>query len=147
MGHFDDSPAVLEFVGSHAFSRLAALGTSCPDHFLRTKIRPLVLPFDPASEDEEALTTRLAQGIDTYRGEYAAYYQRCRHSDSPPMRDPDPVIYLIPGVGMMSFAADKTAARIAGEFYLNAIHVMREASRVSSYCALGEQAAFDIEKA
>jgi rhamnulose-1-phosphate aldolase/alcohol dehydrogenase len=145
VGHFDDSPAVLEFVGSHAFSHLAALGTSCPDHFLRTKIRPLVLPFEPGSEDEQALISRLAEGIDAYRGDYAAYYQRCRHRDSPPMRDPNPVIYLIPGVGMMSFAADKTAARIASEFYLNAIHVMREASRVSTYCALEEQAAFDIE--
>jgi rhamnulose-1-phosphate aldolase/alcohol dehydrogenase len=145
VGHFDDSPAVLEFVGSHAFTHLAALGTSCPDHFLRTKIRPLVLPFEPASEDEQALLLRLAPAIDLYQGDYAAYYQRCRHDDSPPMRDPNPVIYLIPGVGMMSFAADKTAARIASEFYLNAIHVMREASRISTYFALGEQAAFDIE--
>ena len=145
VGHFDDSPDVLEFVGSNAFSRLAALGTSCPDHFLRTKIRPLVLSFNPAAEDVQALISRLPEGLDAYRRDYAAYYERCRRDDSPPMRDPNPVIYLVPGVGMMSFAADKTAARIASEFYLNAIHVMRDASRISTYVALAEQDAFDIE--
>jgi rhamnulose-1-phosphate aldolase/alcohol dehydrogenase len=145
VGHFDDSPDVLEFVGSHAFPGLAALGTSCPDHFLRTKIRPLVLPFDPATEDVQALIARLAQGVDAYRKDYAAYYERCRRSDSPPMRDPNPVIYLVPGVGMMSFGADKTAARVACEFYLNAIHVMQGASSISTYFALAEQDAFDIE--
>jgi rhamnulose-1-phosphate aldolase/alcohol dehydrogenase len=145
VGHFDDSPEVLEFVGSNAFPRLAALGTSCPDHFLRTKIRPLVLSFDPAVEDEQSLLSRLPQGLEGYRRDYAAYYERCRRNDSPPMRDPNPVIYLVPGVGMVSFAADKTAARIASEFYINAIHVMRDACRISTYVALAEQQAFDIE--
>ncbi len=145
VGHFDDSPAVLEFVCSRAFLHLAFLGTSCPDHFLRTKIRPLVLPFDPGAEDEQALIARLPTAIDAYRKDYAAYYERCRHGDSPPMRDPNAVIYLIPAVGLCSFAGDKSAARIASEFYINAIHVMRESSRVSTYRALEEQAAFDIE--
>ena len=145
VGHFDDSPEVLDFVGSRAFSHLASLGTSCPDHFLRTKIRPLVLPFDPGAEDEQALIARLPAAIDAYRKDYAAYYERCRQGDSPPMRDPNAVIYLIPGVGLCSFAGDKSAARIASEFYINAIHVMRESSRVSTYRALEEQAAFDIE--
>ncbi len=145
VGHFDDSPAVLDFVCSGAFAQLAALGTSCPDHFLRTKIRPLVLPFDPDAEDEQALITRLPAAIEAYRKDYAAYYERCRHDDSPPMRDPNAVIYLIPGVGLCSFAGDKGAARIASEFYINAIHVMRESSRISTYRALEEQAAFDIE--
>jgi rhamnulose-1-phosphate aldolase/alcohol dehydrogenase len=145
VGHFDDSAAVLDFVCSQAFSHLAALGTSCPDHFLRTKIRPLVLPFDPHAEDEQALIARLPAALEAYRKDYAAYYDRCRHEDSPPMRDPNAVIYLIPGVGLCSFAGDKGAARIASEFYINAIHVMRESSRVSTYRALDEQAAFDIE--
>jgi rhamnulose-1-phosphate aldolase/alcohol dehydrogenase len=145
VGHFDDSPTVLEFVGSRSFERLAAMGTSCPDHFLRTKVRPLVLPFDPATEDERALIPRLAPAIEAYRQAYAAYYERCRRSDSPRMRDPNAVVYLVPGVGMMTFAADKAAARIAGEFYVNAIHVMREASKVSDYRAMAEQEAFDIE--
>ncbi len=145
VGHFDDGPAVLEFVGSRAFSHLAALGTACPDHFLRTKIRPLALPFDASAEDEQALIARLPAAIDAYRRDYAAYYERCRRDASPPMRDPDAVIYLVPGVGMFSFAGDKTAARIASEFYINAIHIMRESSRVSTYRPLEEQAAFDIE--
>jgi rhamnulose-1-phosphate aldolase/alcohol dehydrogenase len=145
VGHFDDGPAVLEFVGSRAFSHLAALGTSCPDHFLRTKIRPLALPFDAGAEDEQALIARLPAAIDAYRRDYAAYYERCRRDASPPMRDPNAVIYLVPGVGMFSFAGDKMAARIASEFYINAIHVMRESSRVSTYRPLEEQAAFDIE--
>ena len=145
VGHFDDSESVLQFVGSEAFARLAALGTSCPDHFLRTKIRPLVLPFDPLRETAAELLARLPAAIDSYQQDYAAYYQRCRRETSPPMRDPNPVIYLVPGVGMISFAADKATARIAAEFYGNAINVMREAEGVSSYCGLPEQEAFDIE--
>lgn len=143
VGHFDDSPAVLEFVGSEAFERLAALGTSCPDHFLRTKIRPLVLPFDPVRELD--LLQRLPAAIETYRADYTAYYERCKRPDSPRMRDPNPVVYLIPSVGMITFAADKTTARIASEFYINAINVMRESSAVSTYRGLPEQEAFDIE--
>ena len=145
VGHFDDSPAVLEFVNSEALAPLAALGTSCPDHFLRTKIWPLVLPFDAASEGAGELIGRAAPAIEAYRARYAAYYERCKRSDSPAMRDANPVVYLIPGVGMVTFAADKATARIAAEFYVNAINVMREASRVSTYRGLPEQEAFDIE--
>jgi rhamnulose-1-phosphate aldolase/alcohol dehydrogenase len=145
VGHFDDSAAVLDFVGSEKLAPLAALGTACPDHFLRTKIRPLVLPFEPATDSAEDLVARVAPGVEAYRADYAAYYQRCRHPDSPAMRDPNPVVYLVPGVGMITFAADKATARIAAEFYINAINVMREASRVSTYCGLPEQEAFNIE--
>jgi len=145
VGHFDDSAAVLEFVGSEKLAPLAALGTACPDHFLRTKIRPLVLDFDPARENPIDLAARVAPAIETYRQDYAGYYNRCRRPDSPAMRDPNPVVYLVPGVGMITFAADKATARIAGEFYINAINVMREATRVSTYCGLPEQEAFDIE--
>ncbi len=145
VGHFDDSPAVLSFVGSEAFERLADLGTSCPDHFLRTKIRPLVLDFNPAEEDGRALLERLQAAIEAYRQDYAAYYERCRRPGSPAMRDPNAVVYLIPAVGMITFAADKSTARIAAEFYVNAINVMRESEGVSTYCGLPEQEAFDIE--
>lgn len=145
LGHFDDSPAVLEFVASDALATLAPLGTSCPDHFLRTKIRPLVLPFDPAAPDVDALVAALDGEIAAYRADYAAYYERCRRPDSPAMRDPNAVVFLIPGVGMLTFAKDKATARIAGEFYVNAINVMRGASGVSSYVGLAEQEAFDIE--
>jgi len=145
IGHFDDSEEVLQFVGSEAFERLAAVGTSCPDHFLRTKIRPLVLPYDPSRDDEQALIERLPDAIENYRRQYTAYYDRCKRPSSPKMRDPNPVVYLIPGVGMITFAADKATARIAAEFYINAINVMRESERVSTYRGLLEQEAFDIE--
>jgi len=136
VGHFDDSPEVLEFVNSTRLEELAALGTSCPDHFLRTKIRPLVLPADATD-----LPARLAE----YRAGYVAYYERCRHPDSPAIRDPNPVVFLVPGTGMITFARDKATARIAGEFYRNAINVMRGASTVDTYVALPEQEAFNIE--
>jgi rhamnulose-1-phosphate aldolase/alcohol dehydrogenase len=145
IGHFDDSEAVLEFVCSEQLEPLAAIGTSCPDHFLRTKIRPLVLSFDPQRESAADLMARLPRALDAYRADYAAYYQRCKRPDSPAMRDPDPVVYLLPGIGMITFAADKSTARIAAEFYVNAINVMRDASRASSYRGLPEQEAFDIE--
>jgi rhamnulose-1-phosphate aldolase/alcohol dehydrogenase len=145
VGHFDDSPAVLEFVGSQAFKSLANLGTSCPDHFLRTKIRPLLIDYNPAAEDEKAILARLPDAIAAYRKDYAAYYERCKRPNSPPMRDPNAVVYLIPGVGMITFAADKATARIAAEFYVNAINVMRESSGISQYRGLPEQEAFDIE--
>ena len=145
VGHFNDSEVVLQFVGSHALKGLAALGTSCPDHFLRTKIRPLVLDFDPAAEGAGHIVARLPAALEAYRVEYRAYYQRCKRPNSPKMRDPNAVVYLIPGVGMITFAADKATARIAGEFYVNAINVMREASAVSTYRGLPEQEAFDIE--
>ncbi|MBZ9847006.1 bifunctional rhamnulose-1-phosphate aldolase/short-chain dehydrogenase [Mesorhizobium sp. CA14] len=145
LGHFDDQPAVLEFVNSKDLRPLAALGTSCPDHFLRTKIRPLVIEFDPAKPDVDAVIARLADDIAEYRIGYQAYYDACKHSDSPAIRDPNAVVYLMPGVGMFTFAGDKATARISGEFYVNAINVMRGASTVSSYVGLPAQEAFDIE--
>jgi len=145
LGHFDDSAAVLEFVNSNNLRPLAALGTSCPDHFLRTKIRPLVIDFDPANPDVDAVVAGLADQIAAYRADYAAYYERCKHDNSPAMRDPNAVVYLMPGVGMFTFAKDKATARISGEFYVNAINVMRGASTVSEYQGLPEQEAFDIE--
>jgi len=145
VGHFDDSPAVLEFVGSAMMDTLAPMGTSCPDHFLRTKIRPLVVAFDPAQPDLEATLASLPDAIEAYRADYAAYYDRCKHPDSPALRDPNAVVYLVPGVGMITFALDKATARISGEFYVNAINVMRGASAVSTYQGLPEQEAFDIE--
>src|SRR6202021_842684 len=118
IGHFTDAPAVLEFVNSQDLKALAALGTSCPDHFLRTKIRPLVLRYDPTSRNLGATLAALDETLASYRADYAAYYQRCKHADSPAMRDPNAVIYLVPAVGMLSFAKDKSTARIASEFYV-----------------------------
>ncbi|KZE36791.1 bifunctional rhamnulose-1-phosphate aldolase/short-chain dehydrogenase [Chelatococcus daeguensis] len=145
LGHFDDQQAVLDFVNSAALKPLAALGTSCPDHFLRTKIRPLVLDFDPRAPDLDAVVAGLDEALDAYCVDYTRYYEGCRRPDSPKMRDPNPVIFLVPGVGMLSFARDKATARIAGEFYVNAINVMCGASAVSEYRGLPEQEAFDIE--
>ena len=145
VGHFDDQPAVLEFVNASGMEPLAALGTSCPDHFLRTKIRPLVVAFDPANPDIDATLANLGPQIAAYRTDYAAYYDRCKNHTSPLLRDANAVVYLIPGVGMITFAKDKATARVSGEFYVNAINVMRGASTVSTYCGLPEQEAFDIE--
>ncbi|WP_187430350.1 3-phenylpropionate-dihydrodiol/cinnamic acid-dihydrodiol dehydrogenase [Roseobacter fucihabitans] len=145
VGHFSDSDAVLEFVNARDMKRLAALGTSCPDHFLRTKICPLVVDFDPEKSNIEATLAGLADAVTTYRAGYTAYYERCRRDDSPAMRDPNAVVYLVPGVGMITFAKDKATARISGEFYVNAINVMRGADAVSEYQGLPEQEAFDIE--
>ena len=139
VGHFNDSPEVMEFVCSKDLEALAALGTSCPDHFLRTKIRPLVLQFDGKDVAD------LDRALEAYRAEYTAYYERCKRADSPKLRDPNPIVFLVPGIGMMTFAADKATARIAGEFYVNAINVMRGASGVDRYIGLDEQEAFDIE--
>ena len=145
VGHFDDSAGVLEFVCSRDLEPLAALGTSCPDHFLRTKIRPLVIDFDPSDPDIEKTVAGLEAAIAGYREDYRAYYARCRHDNSPAIRDPNAVVYLVPGVGMLTFAKDKATARISGEFYVNAINVMRGAASVSTYMGLPEQEAFDIE--
>jgi rhamnulose-1-phosphate aldolase/alcohol dehydrogenase len=145
VGHFDDSDTVLEFVDSKRLEELAALGTSCPDHFLRTKIRPMVVPLEPGAANVDAVVDGLAGELAQYRADYTAYYERCKHADSPPIRDPNPVVYLVPGVGQITFARDKATARIAGEFYVNAINVMRGASSVSDYFGLPEQEAFDIE--
>jgi rhamnulose-1-phosphate aldolase/alcohol dehydrogenase len=145
LGHFTDAPKVLEFVNSHDLDRLAALGTSCPDHFLRTKIRPLVL--DPAQMHGDAASVQayLEGRFAQYRDEYRAYYKRSKHANSPAVRDANPVIILWPGVGLFSFAKDKQTARVAAEFYQNAINVMRGAEAVSTYQGLPEQEAFDIE--
>jgi len=140
VGHFADDAETLEFTGGRDFAKLAAIGTSCPDHFLRTKIAPLVL--DPARIDDSAY---LAERIEAYRAGYAAYYQRCARPNSPAMRDPNPVVVLVPGIGRMTFAGDKTTARLAGEFYANAINVMRGAEAIGAYVGLDEQEAFDIE--
>lgn len=145
VGHFEDSDTVLDFVNAKDMRALAALGTSCPDHFLRTKIRPLVVDFDPANADVDAVLEGLPAQVSAYRDDYAAYYERCKRDDSPAIRDPNAVVYLVPGVGMITFAKDKATARISGEFYVNAINVMREANAVSTYCGLPEQEAFDIE--
>ncbi|WP_337270486.1 bifunctional rhamnulose-1-phosphate aldolase/short-chain dehydrogenase [Oryzifoliimicrobium ureilyticus] len=145
IGHFDDQDAVLDFVNSRDLRSLGALGTSCPDHFLRTKIRPLIVDFDPLRPDADAVVASLDKALEDYRADYARYYESCKHPNSPKMRDPNPVIFLVPGVGMLSFARDKATARIAGEFYVNAINVMRGASTVSEYQGLPEQEAFDIE--
>ncbi len=144
-GHFDDSAQVLEFVGSKRLHELASMGTSCPDHFLRTKIRPLVVGFDPSKPDMDAAIAGLAADIAAYRDIYAAYYNSCKHENSPAMRDPNAVVYLVPGVGMITFAKDKATARISSEFYVNAINVMRGASTVSTYQGLRAQEAFNIE--
>src|ERR1700734_3708856 len=145
IGHFSDGPEVLEFVNSRDLKTLAALGTSCPDHFLRTKIRPLVLPFDSTAGNLDAVIASLDRDLAGYRADYTAYYERCKRPDSPAKRDPNAVIYLVPGVGMLSFAKDKSTARIAAEFYVNAINVMRGASSVGRYVGLSEQEAFNIE--
>jgi rhamnulose-1-phosphate aldolase/alcohol dehydrogenase len=144
VGHFNDSEAVLEFTARERLAELAALGTSCPDHFLRTKVRPLVLDLPPSASLEEA-TTRLRELHLQYREDYAAYYDRHAQPDSPPMRGADPAIVLVPGVGMFSFGKDKQTARVAGEFYVNAINVMRGAEAVSTYAPIDESEKFRIE--
>ncbi len=145
VGHFDDSEAVLEFVCSEQMPSLAELGTSCPDHFLRTKIWPVIVEYNPSEDNLEQTVASLPALLEGYREKYAQYYERCKHADSPAMRDPNAVVYLVPGVGMFTFAKDKATARVSAEFYTNAINVMRESSAVSTYCGLPEQEAFDIE--
>ena len=147
IGHFADDEPTLQFINSHDLERLAPLGTSCPDHFLRTKIQPLVLPLNPNADLSQADDVReqLKPAFEQYRREYAAYYESCKHSNSPAMRDPNPVVLLYPGIGMFTFAKDKQTARVSSEFYRNAIHVMRGAEAVSTYTALPRQEAFNIE--
>jgi len=144
VGHFSDAPEVLDFLARAEHPRLAALGTSCPDHFLRTKVRPLVLDLPPTGPLEEA-AARLRELHEEYRTEYAAYYARHAAPDSPAMRGADPAIVLIPGVGMFSYGKDKQTARVAGEFYVNAINVMRGAEAVSRYTPIEESEKFRIE--
>jgi rhamnulose-1-phosphate aldolase/alcohol dehydrogenase len=144
VGHFTDSEVVLDFLSRAGHPRLAALGTSCPDHFLRTKVRPLVLDLPPTAPPAEAIA-RLKELHAGYREEYAAYYARHALPDSPPLRGADPAIVLVPGIGMFSFGKDKQTARVAGEFYVNAINVMRGAEAVSSYAPIEESEKFRIE--
>ncbi|MEM8900962.1 MAG: bifunctional rhamnulose-1-phosphate aldolase/short-chain dehydrogenase, partial [Bacteroidota bacterium] len=147
IGHFTDDERVLQFINSHDLSRLAPLGTSCPDHFLRTKIKPLVLDLPQRVDlsQPKEIARRLSPQFDAYRKDYADYYEACKHPNSPPMRDPNPVVILYPGVGMFTFAKNKQTARVAAEFYTNAINVMRGAEAISSYTALSRQEAFNIE--
>ncbi|HEV7330945.1 MAG TPA: bifunctional aldolase/short-chain dehydrogenase [Flavisolibacter sp.] len=147
IGHFTDSETVLEFINSVDLERLAPMGTSCPDHFLRTKISPLVLELQAEENLDDAglIKTKLQPQFQAYRDMYAAYYNNCKHSNSPAMRDPNPVVILFPGVGMFTFAKDKATARVAAEFYQNAINVMRGAEAISEYTSLPRQEAFDIE--
>lgn len=140
VGHFTDDERVLQFINSNDLNRLAPLGTSCPDHFLRTKIAPLVL--DPSKIED---SNYLDSVFEEYRTGYKSYYDTCKHPNSPAMRDPNPVVILYPGVGMFTFAKDKTMARLASEYYINAVNVMRGAEAVSEYTALPRQEAFDIE--
>jgi rhamnulose-1-phosphate aldolase/alcohol dehydrogenase len=144
LGHYNDSEVVLEFLSHESLARLAALGTSCPDHFLRTKVRPLVVDL-PASASVEETVARLRELHEAYRADYAAYYERHATPDSPAMRGADPAIVLVPGVGMFSFGKDKQTARVAGEFYVNAINVMRGAEAVSTYAPIDESEKFRIE--
>ncbi|HRE08728.1 MAG TPA: bifunctional rhamnulose-1-phosphate aldolase/short-chain dehydrogenase, partial [Opitutaceae bacterium] len=141
--HADES--ILRFVNSKDAARLAELGTSCPDHFLRTKIKPLYVDWNPQTDDLAALKGKLANGLVQYRKDYAAYYAKCRHANSPAMRDPNPTVVLIPGLGMIAWGKDKSESRVTAEFYACAVEVMRGAEAIDRYIALPLQEAFDIE--
>jgi len=147
IGHFTDSDVVLEFINSNDLPRLAPMGTSCPDHFLRTKIQPLVLDLDANEDlgDAKAVLKKLEPAFEAYRQEYKDYYETCKKENSPAMRDPNPVIIIYPGIGMFSFAKNKQTTRVASEFYVNAINVMRGAEAITEYTSLPRQEAFDIE--
>ena len=147
IGHFSDSDVVMDYINSNDLERLAPMGTSCPDHFLRTKIQPLVLPLD-RDDDISEIDTVLAKiqpAFDAFREDYAAYYHSCKKDNSPALRDANPVIIIYPGVGMFSFAKNKQTTRVASEFYINAINVMRGAEAITEYTSLPRQEAFDIE--
>jgi rhamnulose-1-phosphate aldolase/alcohol dehydrogenase len=147
IGHFTDDPRVLEFINSNDLDRLAPMGTSCPDHFLRTKISPLILDLKPDEDlsNPKELITKLQPLFEAYRKMYAEYYNTCKHPNSPAIRDSNPVIILYPGVGLFSFSKDKQTARVAAEFYTNAINVMHGAEAISEYTSLPRQEAFNIE--
>ncbi|GGH07024.1 bifunctional aldolase/short-chain dehydrogenase [Sphingobacterium alkalisoli] len=147
IGHFADDDKVLEYINSNDLERLAPLGTSCPDHFLRTKIQPLILNLDKGEDlsDAEAIKAKLLPLFEDYREMYTNYYETCKHANSPAIRDKNPVIILYPGVGMFAFAKDKQTARVAAEFYTNAINVMKGSEAVSEYTSLPRQEAFNIE--
>jgi len=145
IGTIQDDEAILRFVNSVGAARLAELGTSCPDHFLRTKIKPLYVDWDPAKQDTAALKSKLQAGLEKYRADYAEYYTRCKRPDSPAMRDPNPTVVLIPGLGMIAWGKDKSESRVTAEFYDCAVEVMRGAEAIDEYIALAQQEAFDIE--
>ncbi|MDP5229522.1 MAG: bifunctional aldolase/short-chain dehydrogenase [Cellulophaga sp.] len=147
IGHFSDTDVVMEYINSNDLERLAPMGTSCPDHFLRTKIQPLVLTLDKNEDlsDSDAILNKLKPAFEAYRQEYATYYTTCKKANSPAMRDANPVIIIYPGVGMFSFAKNKQTTRVANEFYINAINVMRGAEAITAYTSLPRQEAFDIE--
>ncbi len=147
IGHFTDDDRVLQFINSNDLDKLAPMGTSCPDHFLRTKISPLVLNFPTRRDETSAMELKemIAPQFEAYRKMYADYYNTCKHPNSPAMRDPNPVIILYPGVGMFSFSKDKQTTRVASEFYINAINVMKGAEAISEYTSLPRQEAFNIE--
>jgi rhamnulose-1-phosphate aldolase/alcohol dehydrogenase len=145
VGTVQDDATILRFVNSHDAPRLAELGTSCPDHFLRTKIKPLYVNWDPQTEDGAILQQKLAAGLEAYRRDYAAYYEQHKHADSPAMRDPNPTVILIPGLGMIAWGKDKSESRVTAEFYNCAVEVMRGAEAIDEYTALPLQEAFDIE--
>ena len=147
IGHFSDTDVVMEYINSHDLDRLAPMGTSCPDHFLRTKIQPLVLTLDKNEDlsDTDGILKKLQPAFEAYRQEYEDYYNTCKKANSPAMRDANPVIIIYPGVGMFSFAKNKQTTRVANEFYINAINVMRGAEAITSYTSLPRQEAFDIE--
>ncbi|SDE38067.1 bifunctional aldolase/short-chain dehydrogenase [Pedobacter soli] len=147
IGHFTDDTRVLEFINSNDLGRLAPMGTSCPDHFLRTKISPLVLDLasDADLSDVKALKETLEPAFEAYRAMYTDYYETCKHPNSPAIRDTNPVVILYPGIGMFTFSKDKQTARVAAEFYINAINVMKGAEAVSEYTSLPHQEAFNIE--
>jgi rhamnulose-1-phosphate aldolase/alcohol dehydrogenase len=140
-----DDDTILRFVNSNDAPRLAELGTSCPDHFLRTKIKPLYLDWNPLAEDVASLKRKLADGLEQYRKDYAAYYDTCKRANSPAMRDPNPTVVLIPGLGMVAWGKDKSESRVTAEFYNCAVEVMRGAEAIDRYVALPQQEAFDIE--
>ena len=145
LGTIQDDEKILRFVNSHDAPRLAELGTSCPDHFLRTKIKPLYVAWDPQTEDDDALKTKLADGLVQYRNDYIAYYEDCKRPNSPAMRDLNPTVILIPGLGMITWGKDKSESRVTAEFYNCAVEVMRGAEAIDEYVALPQQEAFDIE--
>ena len=145
IGTVQDDEKILRFVNSKDAARLAELGTSCPDHFLRTKIKPLYVNWNPQAEDTAALKQKLAAGLEAYRKDYAAYYNTCKHANSPAMRDPNPTVVLIPGVGLIAWGKDKSESRVTAEFYTCAVEVMRGAEAIDTYIALSQQEAFDIE--
>jgi rhamnulose-1-phosphate aldolase/alcohol dehydrogenase len=145
IGTVQDDEKILRFVNSKDAERLAELGTSCPDHFLRTKIKPLYVDWDPATGDLEKLKKLLGKGLEAYREDYATYYKRSKHDNSPAMRDPNPTVVLIPGLGMIAWGKDKSESRVTAEFYNCAVEVMRGAEAIDEYIALPQQEAFDIE--